>query len=213
MKQEKNNFLLYKDYKEHIELLSDEEAGKLFKAIFRYVDGREETKLQGGTAMAFSFIKANLERDLSKYKERLKIAQENGKKGGRPKETKRNPKKPKETNGFSKKPKKGVIVIDNVNVIVNDIDIDIVIVKEYTNDLALTKSIVDFINHRYSMPKKDRLTNLGLTKFLNLLDKYFDDSISDKITAIDKSIASGWKTVYEPNNQGKQKPVKSFMDL
>ena len=208
----KNNFILYKDYEEHIKLLSDEQAGQLFKAIFRYVDGRNEVDLDPMTQMAFSFIKANLERDLKKYKERVEIARENGKKGGRPKESEQNLNKPKKPSRLISKPKKGDIVIDTVTVIVNDKDIDIEIIKRYTTDLELTKSIVDFVNHRYSMPKKDRMSNLALQKFLNLLDKYFGNSNEQKILGIEKAIASGWKTVYENKDYNKD-TTKSMQEI
>lgn len=97
----KTNFILYKDYQDHVEMLTDEQAGKLFKAIFKYVDNREEVELDPITKMAFSFIKANLERDLVKYKNIVERNKLNGAKGGRPKTEKTqvvnlgNPKKPK----------------------------------------------------------------------------------------------------------------------
>jgi hypothetical protein len=114
---DKTNFILYKDYQDHVELLTDEQAGKLFKAIFKYVDGRQEVELDGMTSMAFSFIKASLERDLVKYKKRVVASQENGKLGGRPKLTDGLNGKPKEPSGLSRHPRKGdsVSVSDTVN--------------------------------------------------------------------------------------------------
>ncbi len=81
----KNSFILYKDYQPHIDMLSNEQAGQLFKAIFEYVEDRQEPTLDPITKMAFSFIKSNLERDLIKYKSTVERNRENGLKGGRPK--------------------------------------------------------------------------------------------------------------------------------
>ena len=38
---DKKSFILYKDQKEVIDELTDEEAGKLFKAIYQYNDNKE----------------------------------------------------------------------------------------------------------------------------------------------------------------------------
>lgn len=63
----KKSFILYADYIKHIERLSDDEAGKLFKAIFEYVNEGRLPDLDGMAAMAFSFISNQLDSDLQKY--------------------------------------------------------------------------------------------------------------------------------------------------
>lgn len=80
----KNSFILYQDYEQHIQLLTDEQAGKLLKAIFAYNQGNP-FDLDPITKMAFSFIKAGLDRDNEKYKSILNRNKNNGLKGGRPK--------------------------------------------------------------------------------------------------------------------------------
>lgn len=127
----KNNFILYKDYKPHVDMLSDEQAGKLFKAIFEYVDGRTENDLDPLTKMAFSFIKSNLERDLIKYKNIVERNRANGKKGGRPPKEE-NPNNPSGLSNNPNKPKKADIGIDIG--IGTDIDID--------NDIDIKESLV-----------------------------------------------------------------------
>jgi hypothetical protein len=144
---DKTNFILYKDYQSHVDLLSDEQAGKLFKAIFKYVDGRQEPKLDGMTTMAFSFIKASLERDLVKYKKRVVASQENGKLGGRPKLTDGLNGKPKEPSGLSSVPRKGDSV--NVSDSVNDKEVnrvpyaDILKTWNATKELASIRLLTD----------------------------------------------------------------------
>ncbi|MCD7890682.1 MAG: DUF6291 domain-containing protein [Ruminococcus sp.] len=69
-KTKKKSFVLYNDYYEHINMLSDEEAGMLMKAVFMYAETGEVPELQGMTKMAFSFISSQLDRDREKYEER-----------------------------------------------------------------------------------------------------------------------------------------------
>ena len=78
---EKNSFLIYLDYQEQFELLTDEQAGQLIKAIIKYEKTGEITKLDGMTKMAFSFIKQQLDRDNEKWKEEKQKRSEAGKKG------------------------------------------------------------------------------------------------------------------------------------
>ena len=76
----KKSFILYADYIKHIGKLTDEEAGRLFKAIFEYVNEGRLPDLDGMTAMAFSFISNQLDSDLQKYEETCKKRSENIKK-------------------------------------------------------------------------------------------------------------------------------------
>jgi len=117
----KKSFLLYDDMAAPIETLSDEDAGRLLKHIFAYRNNTNGLEpLTGGVAMAFQFIKQQIERDTEKWEERAERSRKNGSKGGRPPKNKkpgkpsglfRNPENPDE-------PRKPVNV--NVNVNVND---------------------------------------------------------------------------------------------
>lgn len=78
---DKNSFLIYLDYQEQFELLTDEQAGQLIKAIIKYEKTGEITNLDGMTKMAFSFIKQQLDRDSEKWKEEKQKRSEAGKKG------------------------------------------------------------------------------------------------------------------------------------
>ena len=81
----KNSFLIYNEYAEILEDLSNEEVGILFRAIFDYEINRREPKFTGLMKMAFKVIKGNLDRDRNKYDKRCETSAENGKRGGRPK--------------------------------------------------------------------------------------------------------------------------------
>ena len=124
----KNNFIMYKDFKTTLDLLSNEQAGKLIKAVYAYVNGRVEPNFKDGMLkIAFNILKTQLERDLELYKKKVRASQENGKLGGRPKKEK--PKEPKEPTRLNdnpaknKKPRKGDSVSVSVSDSVNDSDI------------------------------------------------------------------------------------------
>lgn len=78
----KNSFVLYTDYRQHIELLSVNEKAQLLDALFKYADG-EEVELEGMALMAFSFIRAQMDRDNEKYEKTCQRRREAGAKGGR----------------------------------------------------------------------------------------------------------------------------------
>ncbi len=84
----KKSFIFYLDYQEQLNLLTDNQIGKLIRAIFKYEKSSEIMELDEVTKMAFSFIKLQLDRDREKYIEKCAINRENGKKGGRPKKQK-----------------------------------------------------------------------------------------------------------------------------
>ncbi len=81
---DKSSFLIYLDYEEQFNLLTDEQIGQLMRAIIKYEKTREIPQLEGIVKMAFSFIKTQLDRDREKYKAKCEKNKENGAKGGRP---------------------------------------------------------------------------------------------------------------------------------
>ena len=112
------SFLIYKSFYKPIKNLSDEDKGKLFKAIFEYqtqdFDDSEQT-IEPQIKMAFEFFKNQFELDNRKWEKRVAAQKANGKKGGRPKKSTRSvdpieekpieTKEPTETYGFFKYPK------------------------------------------------------------------------------------------------------------
>ncbi len=65
---DKKSFILYKDQKEIIDELSDEEAGKLFKAIYQYIDTKK-VNLTGSLKLIFIPFRNSFDRDEKKYDE------------------------------------------------------------------------------------------------------------------------------------------------
>ena len=82
----KKSFILYFDYRQHLELLSDAEKGSLLMALFDYSESGELPGFDGTLRMAFSFISAQMDRDAVKYEAICERNRANGTKGGRPSE-------------------------------------------------------------------------------------------------------------------------------
>lgn len=96
----KKSFILYYEYRKHFGLLSDDQLGKLIRALYDYEELGIEPNLNGVLQMAFSFICEDLDANKEKYETTCKANKENGKKGGRPSNKKpigfsENPIKPK----------------------------------------------------------------------------------------------------------------------
>lgn len=81
MAKNKDSFILYVDQIHAFEALSDEEAGKLIKLIFRYVNDKNPEIPDRLTGIAFEPIKRQLKRDLVKWKKTRKGRSDAGKKG------------------------------------------------------------------------------------------------------------------------------------
>ena len=133
MAKDKKSFVAYCDWLESFEELTDEEAGRLAKHLFRYVNDLDPEAPDKITKMCFIPIKQSLKRDLVKYEERAERARLNGAKGGRPKTQK--------TQSVISEPKKPDS--DNVNVSVSDsvnvsTDVDIPAYEDF-KEYALDK--------------------------------------------------------------------------
>ncbi len=76
MAKEKNGFVLYCDVIHTAEKLTDEQAGKLFKHILRYVND-QNPECDFVTEIAFEPIKQTLKRDLVKYENKRAQNKEN----------------------------------------------------------------------------------------------------------------------------------------
>lgn len=127
MAKDKKSFILYCDQQGVFNMLPDEQAGKLIKHIFAYVNDEDPESEDLLLTIAFESIKTQLKRDLKKYENYIDKQKENGRKGGRPK-TQPFFDETQKTQAFFQKPKKA----DNVNVNVNDN----VIIKENIKEKA-----------------------------------------------------------------------------
>lgn len=89
-----DSFILYTSYYAITEGLTDEQLGKLMRAIFIYARDGEVINLEPTLRMAFAFIKDDMERNQAKYKEKVERWRANGKKGGRPRKNQEDKQKP-----------------------------------------------------------------------------------------------------------------------
>lgn len=82
---DKNSFIVHYDISDVTDELSDEDAGKLFKAMLEYAKTGEKPSIDSSTAkIAFAGVRSVMDRDVDKYNERCAKNKENGSKGGRP---------------------------------------------------------------------------------------------------------------------------------
>jgi len=99
---DRKSFILHKDSLSVLDDLSDEQAGRLFKAIRAHQCGID-IEADAITKIALSPFKSQFDRDDEKYERKVNSNKINGMKGGRPK-SESNPEKAKEPSGLSGNP-------------------------------------------------------------------------------------------------------------
>lgn len=118
--QGKKSFVLYTDQREVFDELSDEDAGKLIKHIFAYVNDEDPITEYKLLKVAFLPIKTQLKRDLKIWDEKKAQRAEAGKKGGLAKSSNAKQSLAKPSNATNDVANLAVNVNGNVNV--NDIN-------------------------------------------------------------------------------------------
>ena len=97
----KDSFILYTKYAEQIALLSDAQAGVLFRSLMCYQTGRSLPKMDDLTNIIFTVIRQDIDAENSKYEGICEARKRAGAKGGRPSKSIENKgNKPKKPNGF-----------------------------------------------------------------------------------------------------------------
>lgn len=79
----KNSFILYKDYVHAVDLLTNEQSGKLLKHILNYVNDFDPVESDPIVRIAFEPIKQQLKRDLKQWRSEKKRRSAAGKIGGK----------------------------------------------------------------------------------------------------------------------------------
>lgn len=217
----KDTFILYTEQKEVIDKLSDEQAGKLIKAIYEYVETGEMPKLDSVLDLVIIPFKQNLDRNADKYEETKKKRSEAGKLGAEIKKQKQ-AKQAKQANAKfanNKQANQAVNVNDNVNVNVNE---DVLLEKEKNKkrksfedvflenqcSKELENTLKDFIDMRKTIKKP--MTTKALELLLKNLER-LTNLEEEKIAILNQSIEHGWQTVYplKNNNSNQNKQEKS----
>lgn len=84
MSNTKKSFLVYYDLEDQVAEFTDEQVGKLFRAMLAYARRSEETEIQDSEVRAaFRFVKVSMREDKEKYEKKCQINKDNSYKGGR----------------------------------------------------------------------------------------------------------------------------------
>ena len=159
MAQGKKSFVAYSDWKDVFDELPDEDAGKLIKHIFAYVNDENPISDSVLIKAVFANIKSTLKRDLDKWESQLQQRSDAGKKSAEQRAI--NKSNEKSTVVESRARKSTVSVSDSVSVNINKIllsEID----RDSLNDLdRMYFDIAIGFRDRFILNKK----RLGLTNF------------------------------------------------
>ena len=143
MAKEKNSFLLYCDIIHTVLKLNDQQAGKLFKHLLKYVNDQNPIAEDIVTEIAFEPIRQSLKRDLIKYEGIRERNSENAKKRWNATASDRIPKVPNDTKNAD-----------------SDSDSDSVISKDIYRSfahLSITNADVEKLLIKYSINEIDEV--------------------------------------------------------
>ncbi len=214
MAKEKKKVIVYADWIKKFEALEDDEAGRLIKHFFRYINDLNPVAPDRIVKLSFIDIEAALKRDLKSWEQKAEMSRINGKSGGRPKETitQENPDKPKKTHQVILEPKKPVNdnVNDNdtVNVTVTD---NVILKKEfYLNGESIDIPVSEYFKNSFPAFREQWVMKRGSAIELKVYEKmdsdYLGYSFSD-LNHIQNTFKSVWKKVSE-EKPGKTNPAQ-----
>lgn len=172
----KDSFILYTEQREVINKLSDEQAGRLIKAIYEYVETEKMPELDSLLDIVIIPFKQNLDRNKEKYNKISEIRAKAGAKGGKQK---------KQLQTEESKCNDNENVNDNVNVNENENEN----ANENVSDSCVDglQEIIEFYNNNVGM-----LTPYGLT----LLSDYAKEMSNDLIIlAMKKAVEANIRTI------------------
>lgn len=190
MKAAKKSFILHLDSLTILDELSNEQAGELFKKIYKYNSGekpKETQKTQSVISVidaVFIQFKSQFDRDLEKYDRVVNRNKSNGLLGGRPK--KNNPKKPKKADSD------------------NDSDNDIIKRKNKSIDAERLESEIPteylpilrkWLEYKKSINNSYKTTEGILSCYKNLV-KWSNNNPAIAQQIVDKSIGNEYKGLF-----------------
>ena len=198
---DKKTFVMYSKWEQVFDLMTDEQAGRLIKAVLNYQNGGSGDLTDPTLFLTFAMLKQQFEEDARKYKDVCAKRAAAGALGGRPKndeDEKANgfsekQEKAKKANGFSEKQKKQKNPDNDLN--------------EYGNDGGLNESEsyegvceceapkgepegAQARKHTHGQCGHVRLTEL---EYARLVDQFGEDGAKDRIEALDLYIDSKGK--------------------
>ena len=205
----KNSFVIYHNYRETLEDLTDEQVGKLFRAIFDYEIDKKEPNFNGELKIAFRFIKKDLDLNNDKYESICERNRKNGQNGGAPKgnqNARKQPKQPKQPDNDneydneydnileSKKESKNK-EINNNNIHTHTRETYDEIFEDFGVEPMLKDTLIEFIRH--CQLNKKMVTNEKLKNIIVRLDMAHNDDVYGKIQSVQNAISGGYFDVIE----------------
>ena len=193
MTEKKTSFVLPTDLLDDLEDFSDDEVGKIFRAILIYTNETEEPEFDDrAMKVVFRHIKKYIDSANENYDKKVQANRVNGAKGGRPKkDAEENPKNPtviEKTERFSEKPNKSHTETES------ETDIESVSECECETDGVAhthTKSYGENKNVILSDEEYERLTErMGVSKRSEYIEK-----LSDYMASTGKKYQSHYATI------------------
>ena len=212
----KNSFVIYHKYRDTLEDLTDEQVGKLFRAIFDYEIDKKEPNFNGELKIAFRFIKKDLDLNNDKYESICERNRKNGQKGGAPKgnqNARKQPKQPKQPDNDndneyeydndydndndyileSKKESKNKEINNNIHTHARETYDEIF--EDFGVEPMLKDTLIEFIRH--CQLNKKIVTNEKLKNIIVRLDMAHNDDVYGKIQSVQNAISGGYFDVIE----------------
>ena len=207
----KNSFVIYHNYRETLEDLTDEQVGKLFRAIFDYEIDKKEPNFNGELKIAFRFIKKDLDLNNDKYESICERNRKNGQNGGAPKgnqNARKQPKQPKQPdndndndndneydNILESKEESKNKEISNNNIHTHARETYDEIFEDFGVEPMLKDTLIEFIRH--CQLNKKLVTNEKLKNIIVRLDMAHNDDVYGKIQSVQNAISGGYFDVIE----------------
>ena len=209
----KNSFVIYHNYRDTLEDLTDEQVGKLFRAIFDYEIDKKEPNFNGELKIAFRFIKKDLDLNNDKYESICERNRKNGQKGGAPKgnqNARKQPKQPKQPDNdneydndydndddyiLESKEESKNKEINNNNIHTHTRETYDEIFEDFGVEPMLKDKLIEFIRH--CQLNKKIVTNEKLKNIIVRLDMAHNDDVYGKIQSVQNAISGGYFDVIE----------------
>ncbi len=188
----KDNFLLKKSQQEVFETLTDEEAGKLIKGIFKYMR-TGDSELTGMMKAIFIPIKNDIDKNEETYQKRCEINKQNGSLGGAPKGN-QNAKKNKTTENNPKTTENKQKQHDNNHISYITNHNSYIINHKSNNHIDIIKQIIDYLNNKTNSNFKYTSKTTQNKIIARLNEGYVLD---DFIVVIDKKFIEWNNTEFE----------------
>lgn len=177
----KNTIVIYRDWKNIFDKLTDDEAGRLIKHLFAYVND-ENPQCDRLIELVFEPIKLTLKRDLKHWETVIERRREAGRQGGRPKKEDEKQNEAKKANALFEKQTKAKKADSDI-----DIVIDSVIDSEINNKENREKST------RFVPPTQAEIQNYCFEKNSSVDPITFFNFYEAKNWFIGKNKMKNWK--------------------